>query len=63
MTRPVIALPERPRRSLLFVAVTGEEKGLQGSSYFAAQPTVPIDSIVARERSPWTSRSRSRPRS
>lgn len=28
----------RPKRSILFVAVTGEEKGLQGSDYFASQP-------------------------
>ena len=37
----------RPRRSLLFLAVTGEEKGLQGSSWFASHPTVPIRRIVA----------------
>ncbi len=30
-----------PRRSILFVAVTGEEKGLLGSEYFAQHPTVP----------------------
>ncbi|WHI51171.1 M28 family metallopeptidase [Microbulbifer sp. MLAF003] len=36
-----------PRRSLLFVAVTGEEKGLLGSDYFAEYPTVPLQSIVA----------------
>jgi hypothetical protein len=30
----------RPRRSLLFLAVTGEEKFLLGSEYFAAHPTV-----------------------
>ncbi|WP_299584922.1 M28 family metallopeptidase [uncultured Microbulbifer sp.] len=36
-----------PRRSLLFVAVTGEEKGLLGSDYFAEYPTVPMQSIVA----------------
>jgi Zn-dependent M28 family amino/carboxypeptidase len=30
----------RPRRSVLFVALTGEEKGLQGSRYFARNPTV-----------------------
>ena len=35
------------RRSVLFVAVTGEEKGLQGSRYFAAHPTVGEKSIVA----------------
>ena len=36
-----------PRRSLLFLAVTGEERGLQGSSYFAQHPTLPIDHLVA----------------
>lgn len=34
------------RRSLLFIAVTAEEKGLVGSEYFAMNPTVPIESIV-----------------
>lgn len=37
----------RPRRSVLFVAVTAEEKGLLGSRYFALNPTVPKDAIVA----------------
>jgi len=37
----------RLRRSLLFVAVTGEEKGLLGSRYFAAHPTVKAGSMVA----------------
>jgi Zn-dependent M28 family amino/carboxypeptidase len=37
----------RPRRSILFVAVTGEEKGLLGSRWFARAPTVPRASIVA----------------
>ncbi len=35
------------RRSLLFVVVTGEEKGLQGSKYFAAHPTVKPEQMVA----------------
>lgn len=35
------------RRSLLFVIVTGEEKGLLGSKYFAAHPTVKPDEMVA----------------
>lgn len=35
------------KRSVLFLAVTGEEKGHQGSRYFAEQPTVPLHSIVA----------------
>lgn len=38
---------ERPKRSLLFVAVTGEEKGLLGADYFAHYPTRPIDKLVA----------------
>ena len=37
----------RASRSLLFIAVTGEEKGELGSRYFAAHPTVPRASIVA----------------
>jgi len=36
-----------PKRSIVFVAVTAEEKGLLGSKYFAAHPTVPSDRIVA----------------
>jgi Zn-dependent M28 family amino/carboxypeptidase len=35
------------RRSVIFLAVTAEEKGLLGSKYFAAHPTVPAGSIVA----------------
>ncbi len=37
----------KPKRSILIVMVTGEEMGLIGSSYFAANPTVPKNSIVA----------------
>ena len=37
----------RPRRSVLFLIVTAEEKGLLGSHYFARHPTVPKDGIVA----------------
>lgn len=35
-----------PRRSILFLAVTAEEKGLVGADYFANRPTVPIGRIV-----------------
>lgn len=38
---------EKLRRSILLVLVTGEEKGLLGSKYFAAHPTVAPKSIVA----------------
>ncbi|MEP6730431.1 MAG: M20/M25/M40 family metallo-hydrolase [bacterium] len=37
----------KPKRSLLFVWHTAEEKGLLGSRYFTDNPTVPRDSIVA----------------
>ncbi|WP_343517908.1 M28 family peptidase [Sphingomonas sp.] len=37
----------KPKRSILFVATTGEEKGLIGADYFATFPTVERSSIVA----------------
>lgn len=37
----------RPKRSLLFLIVTGEEAGLLGSDYYAKHPTVPVGQIVA----------------
>ena len=36
----------KPKRSLLFLFVTAEEKGLLGSRYFASKPTVPKKDIV-----------------
>lgn len=47
IARAYAHLPQPPRRSVLFVFVTGEEKGLLGSDYFAHFPTVPLSSIVA----------------
>ena len=41
------AHPEKLRRSVLFVFVTAEEKGLLGSKYFAAHPTVDPHSMIA----------------
>jgi Zn-dependent M28 family amino/carboxypeptidase len=38
---------ERPRRSLIFLTVSGEERGLWGSAHFTSQPPVAIDSIAA----------------
>lgn len=38
---------EKPKRSILFLFVTGEEKGLLGSRYFTAHPTVRPGSMVA----------------
>jgi hypothetical protein len=36
-----------PARSVLFLFLTGEERGLLGSSYFAQAPTIPLDSVRA----------------
>jgi Zn-dependent M28 family amino/carboxypeptidase len=38
---------DKPKRSLLFVALTAEEKGLLGSDWFVRNPTVPRDALVA----------------
>jgi Zn-dependent M28 family amino/carboxypeptidase len=46
-TARILSKGKQPKRSILFVAVTGEEKGLLGSDYYAQNPTVPIESIVA----------------
>jgi Zn-dependent M28 family amino/carboxypeptidase len=37
----------RPKRSIIFLNVSGEEKGLWGSEYFSDHPAVPINNIVA----------------
>jgi hypothetical protein len=37
----------RPKRSVIFLTVSGEEKGLWGSDYFAANPPVPLEQMVA----------------
>jgi Zn-dependent M28 family amino/carboxypeptidase len=44
VARVLARQPQRPRRSVLFIATTAEEKGLVGSDYFAHKPT------IARER-------------
>ncbi len=37
----------KPRRSILFLLVSGEEKGLYGSQWFSEHPTVPLQRVVA----------------
>jgi len=44
--RMFAAQPVRPKRSVLFIANTAEEKGLLGADYYANHPTVPGQSIV-----------------
>lgn len=40
-------LRPRPRRSIVLMAFFGEEKGLLGSTYYAAHPLVPLEKTVA----------------
>jgi peptidase M28-like protein len=40
-------LRPRPKRSMVFMTVSGEEKGLWGSAYFSEHPTLPLANIVA----------------
>lgn len=47
VARAFTLMNPRPKRSMLFVAVTGEEDGLLGSDYFASNPTVPKNEMVA----------------
>ena len=44
--REFVQSGKRPRRSIMFVANTGEELGLRGADYLALHPTVPAQSIV-----------------
>jgi Zn-dependent M28 family amino/carboxypeptidase len=47
IARAYAALPERPRRSVLFLFVGVEEQGLLGSEYYAKHPTFPAGKIAA----------------
>ncbi|QGP79566.1 M28 family metallopeptidase [Sphingobium sp. CAP-1] len=46
VARAMAGSPDRPRRSIIFLASTGEEKGLLGADYYARHPSVPISQIV-----------------
>ena len=47
VARAMVNSPIQPKRSVVFIATVGEEKGLLGADYFASNPTVPVESIVA----------------
>ena len=49
IARDLMALPadQRPKRSVLFLAVTAEEKGLLGSRYYATNPLYPLERTLA----------------
>jgi hypothetical protein len=42
LARAWAALPQKPKRSALFLSVTAEEGGLKGSAYYAAHPIIPL---------------------
>ena len=44
MARAFVAA--KPRRSILFLATTAEEKGSKGAQYFVSNPPVPVDQLV-----------------
>lgn len=41
------SLETKPRRSLVFLTVSGEERGLLGSRWYSENPTIPLDATVA----------------
>ena len=47
VAKAIASLSRPPRRSILFLAVTGEEKGMLGSEYFTEYPTRPLGDLVA----------------
>jgi hypothetical protein len=47
IAQALAGLNPRPKRSVIFLNVSGEEKGLWGSEYFSNHPTVPISNVVA----------------
>ncbi|HWZ30285.1 MAG TPA: M28 family peptidase [Bryobacteraceae bacterium] len=47
MARAWALLPEKPKRSALFVAVTAEEAGLRGSAYYGQHPVMPAGKTAA----------------
>lgn len=47
VARALARLPQHPRRSIVFMAFFGEEKGLIGSHYYAHHPVWPLDKTVA----------------
>jgi len=43
LARAFVEAPERPARTVIFLATTGEEKGLLGSEYYTVHPVVPLE--------------------
>ncbi len=47
VARAMVALHQRPARTIVFAVFTGEEEGLVGSQWYVSHPTVPLANIVA----------------
>lgn len=47
LARAWAALPQKPRRSAIFIALTAEEAGLRGSEFYATHPVVPAEKTAA----------------
>ncbi len=47
LARAFARLPVKPKRTVLFLAVTGEEQGLLGSAYYAEHPVIPLAKTLA----------------
>jgi Zn-dependent M28 family amino/carboxypeptidase len=47
IAKAYVGLKTPPKRSILFLAVTGEEKGLLGSHYYVQHPSVPLSQTIA----------------
>src|SRR5262249_19758274 len=47
VARRLSTMSPHPRRRIVFIAFTGEEKGLYGSAFYARQPRFPLENTVA----------------